>query len=118
MTDDELVRLFWGKAGRAKVPVVHPALFHMLDVGMAARALLDGAPAQALRHLVGGEASVEVAAALPFLVSLHDLGKISPGFEHQREDLCGPIREAGFKFPRHAVEEDHARITLEHLKTR
>lgn len=124
MDDEELVRLFWGKAGRdrRRVDLLHPALFHMIDVGMVARAMVMQSPRSALRRLslagrVGDSAaeSTEVLARrIGLLVALHDLGKISPGFQKKRDDLISPAHTHGLLFPA-TLEADHGRVTLSHL---
>lgn len=112
MDSDELVRLFWGKSRGG----VHPALFHMLDVGMVARAMVRRDPDAALRSAVnelgrGGDLPDRVG----FLVSLHDLGKISPGFQNKVRSLTGSQRQAGFPFPA-VVETDHGLSGLAELR--
>ena len=112
MDSEELVRLFWGKAGRGGVLAVHPAVFHMLDVGLVARELATRAPSGALQRL-GRELGVtpdRVPHTLALLVALHDLGKISPGFQCKVPALAQIILEAGFPFPKD-VETDHAMTT-------
>jgi CRISPR-associated endonuclease/helicase Cas3 len=113
---EDLVRLFWGKAGRDQVPIIHPALFHMIDVGMVAHVLVEEAPETALRGLLDSATEREVRArVVGFLVALHDLGKISPGFQALRKDLCEPLIAAGYKFSA-ISERDHSRVTLEHVR--
>lgn len=117
LTNTELVRLFWGKAGRARVPVVHPALFHMIDVGMVARAMVERSPRTALRglRLAADLSADEAARRIGFLIALHDLGKISPGFQIQRDDLTAEQRDRGYDFPE-TLEPDHSHVTLQHLR--
>lgn len=57
-------------------PAVHPALWHMLDVGAVAQELLQQQP-------VLGESGDQALAAL---IALHDLGKISASFRAMLED--------------------------------
>jgi CRISPR-associated endonuclease/helicase Cas3 len=124
MNADNLVRLFWGKAGRdrKRTDLLHPAVFHMIDVGMAAHELVLRSPRTALRglsfassHTDSKQAVEALARRVGFLVALHDLGKISPGFQKKRDDLIAPSRRRGFPFPTTALEEDHGRVTLSHL---
>ncbi len=115
MTDEELVSWFWGKAGQASEGLgnLHPALFHMLVVGFCAQALVERNPLAALRGL--WPSYPELAAQIGFLVALHDLGKISPAFQLQREDLTAAAREAGL-LPDTGTERNHSRSTWLHLK--
>ena len=52
----------------------HPALWHMLDVGAVADALISSAPLSA---------STRLDRALVFLITLHDIGKFSEAFRKQ-----------------------------------
>ncbi|MBI3911847.1 MAG: CRISPR-associated helicase Cas3' [Armatimonadetes bacterium] len=112
MTADEPVRLFWGKAGRAEPYRVHPAVFHMLDVGLVGRELVERAPAGAARRLAGelGLPPEGASAAIGFIVALHDLGKISPGFQEKVPPLTAEAQALGYCFPR-ASEPDHSLTT-------
>lgn len=105
----ERVLQLWGKT--AAEDRFHHAIFHMLDVGHVARALLsDAAPPrlrQALRYAWRGANPDAVIGWLPFLVALHDLGKISAAFQgqpsakRQRERL----ERAGFTFSSRAYSD-------------
>lgn len=106
--------VLWGKSGASGVP--HPLYFHMLDSGMVARALLRAPQWRRIRNLLvhlGGLDASAVERTLPFLVSLHDIGKAAPGFQRvvpdlwdvvQREDFidCHPLWN-GVRF-RHDIE--------------
>jgi CRISPR-associated endonuclease/helicase Cas3 len=84
--DRARVLQLWGKT--ATEEHFHPAIFHMLDVGHVARALLsDAAPPrlrQALRYAWRGANIDTLIDWLPFLVALHDLGKIAAAFQGQQ----------------------------------
>jgi len=71
----------------------------MLDAGMVAGALLEAPQWRRTRDLLvrlGGLESTHVAASLAFLVSLHDIGKASPGFQRLVPDLWQDAQAAGF----------------------
>lgn len=68
-SDDHVVRLARDWPGKSR-PEVHPALWHMLDVGAVAQALLSQMP-------LLGDAGDQALAAL---ICLHDLGKVSASF--------------------------------------
>lgn len=117
----ELVELFWGKAGPKEkgTSALHPALYHMIDVGMVAREMAERSPATTLRglSLTAGLSADIAARRIGFLVALHDLGKISPGFQNKRPDLTERQRSLGY-LPSETAETDHACVTLEHMRGR
>ena len=77
----ELARILrlWGKTGADGG--FHPALYHMLDVGNVAHALLEVGAAPRFRMVLGRALHTEdvssLAGWLPLLVALHDMGKVS-----------------------------------------
>jgi len=121
MTRVELVKLFWGKAGpKAKgTSELHPALFHMLDVGMVAQVMAERSPRTALRglRLAAGLSTDDAARHVGFLVATHDVGKISPGFQEKRYDLIQAQRDRDYPFPPNP-ESNHGLITQHHLRCR
>ena len=105
---------FWGKA--EKNGPWHPATCHMLDTGIMAREILSLQPPafrQKLTKLFDPD-ETKALNMLAFVAALHDIGKISPGFELKREDLCARLKERGFQFPA-APESKHGRIVLDAL---
>jgi CRISPR-associated endonuclease/helicase Cas3 len=102
---------FWGKAGTS--PVWHPAICHMVDVGMVAMAFLERPAGAALRRsLAKGLNTTEPQAVslIAFLVAAHDLGKVSPGFQAKRADLAPNADGLAY---RPAIDEsDHGRVSL------
>lgn len=119
MTLFDTLFLLWGKAGKEtehKKPPYHSALCHMLDVGCVAEALLNSSSACLkeffFSYLKGPEEQKVLWIA--FFVTLHDLGKISPGFQKKRPDLVQCLSKADFPF---AVEDepDHGVVTVETL---
>lgn len=103
---------FWGKADSDSS--WHPAICHMLDVGRVAEVLLESVlPADVLALLSAPvcEAGSSASAVLAFLSALHDLGKVSPGFQKKRRDLFqAPCEGLGFSI---ADESDHGAVTSE-----
>ncbi len=109
----------WGKTADGER--YHPAIFHMLDVGHVAWALLgpDGSPriASVLRHAWRGANVDALLEWLPFLVALHDIGKIAAPFQGQqstpaarrqhdrlvRAGLQLPVRQATKAIPHNAI---------------
>lgn len=89
----------WGKT--AKQGDFHPALYHMLDVGHVASCLLnDDASSRWRNVLIGafGWTSQEVHSWVPFLVALHDIGKISTSFAGLNTIQKSRLIQEGFDF--------------------
>lgn len=106
---------FWGKAER-EGSRWHPAVCHMLDTGIVARELLalqpDAVRGRFMTLIDGNEKDALNTIAL--IAALHDLGKISPGFQAKRDDLCASLRGREFPFSG-ASEEWHSLVILETL---
>jgi CRISPR-associated endonuclease/helicase Cas3 len=103
-TSNRLLRL-WGKTGAdyTQPDEFHPALFHMLDAGYVAQAMLEKASPRWRRVLaepLGVEAN-NLADWLPWFVALHDIGKISAPFQSQNESQSKRLIEEGFTFGDH-----------------
>lgn len=109
MIDDDIdlqrLGLPWGKLQDGGI--YHPALFHMLDVGHVAEALLgeDAAPRfrEVLARALDAGDPRSLSGWLPLLVAMHDIGKISAPFQgkeskqrtrQERDRLCSQ----GFDF--------------------
>lgn len=90
----------WGKSG-ATPDQFHPVLYHMLDVGHVAQQMLDKKVSPRWRHALGRIWNVPPDALrhwLPWLVALHDIGKISPVFQGQLEPQRQRLQREGFCF--------------------
>lgn len=79
----------------------HPVLFHGLDVAATASGLLDQRPATASRlSALSGLQPGVVRQLIPFLLALHDLGKLADGFQSLAptlmEGLQGEVRLAPY----------------------
>lgn len=103
---------FWGKAEKGGTRY-HPAICHMIDTGVVAQAIVSLQPLSFRQRFTNLFSSDEETALsiLAFIASLHDLGKISPGFQAKRDDLCDSLRTRGFSFPL-SPETRHGRVTL------
>ncbi|GAB4151267.1 MAG: CRISPR-associated helicase/endonuclease Cas3 [Roseiflexaceae bacterium] len=113
--DEHTIKLFWGKTPKSGEDVTnyHPALFHMLDVALAAKVLLrDGPPRlrQALMHAFEGCDPQLLLDWLPFLVATHDLGKISAAFQGQNEAQRARLQALQINF-RGQADLYHAQIS-------
>lgn len=105
------VRLFWGKTG--KDLTWHPAICHMIDVGQVARVLIEQVLSPAARRVLAeplGVSEEQVAAWCGFFSALHDLGKISPGFQKKNRELFRVVEEHGFSASK-IDEENHGAVT-------
>lgn len=109
---------FWGKAEKGGTSH-HPAVCHMIDTGLVADALLQStSPAFReffLRHLDCSE-ETEAIRWIAFFSSLHDIGKLSPGFQAKRPDLTVCLPREDFPFSTDLDETDHGRVTFMFLK--
>lgn len=81
-----LLRL-WGKTAdrdRENATKFHPAMFHLLDVGYIAQALLKDPASRrwrfALGHALGADPNT-LHQWLPYFIAMHDIGKISAPFQ-------------------------------------
>jgi CRISPR-associated endonuclease/helicase Cas3 len=99
--------LLWAKLGNETWPEkYHPVICHLIDVGQVARRLWDDVCRARLRQWVVnrlGLADESAAGAwLAFWAAAHDIGKVSPCFQHRGERtaaLYQQLTKAGFDFP-------------------
>ena len=110
----------WAKAD-AESGRWHPLIYHLIDVGVTARALWHEALTDAVRdryaRLLG--LSVDEAGRLfAFLAATHDLGKASPAFQAKVDFLRPQLTRQGFQFPPSLGENGapHGHITTWALK--
>lgn len=92
----ELARSFWAKSGNAETWL--SVVQHLLDSADVAGYLFDEYLSEHHRQLmasVWGGDQAKARASLTFLMSIHDLGKVSPQFSCQRSDLAELIRNQG-----------------------
>jgi CRISPR-associated endonuclease/helicase Cas3 len=90
----------WGKTGNGANDF-HPALFHMLDVGHIVRELLGSRASPRWRSVLANSlgASVDALADwLPWVIALHDIGKLSASFQAQDEAQKARLKADGFGF--------------------
>lgn len=98
----------WGKADLEVGPEPHPVLLHILDVAAVAWELVDG-------RRLPSRLSDDLLAVLPltdlaFAIALHDLGKLTPGFQAKVPRLKDRLAGLGADFP-HNAETNHALAT-------
>jgi CRISPR-associated endonuclease/helicase Cas3 len=121
MSDPSTARLLrcWGKTGEAST-LFHPVLYHMIDVGMIARELLGNSATPRYGLLLAaalGADAAELSRWLPWLVALHDIGKISAAFQMSNDTQKERLLEEGFSFRgwRSSTCASHSIIGQAHL---
>src|SRR4051812_17873953 len=79
--------LFWAKLGSAVWPEqYHPVICHLIDVAAVTRTLWTAALRPAVRRWTASHLGLDDAACgswLAFWAGAHDIGKVSPGFQHR-----------------------------------
>ncbi len=120
-----MILAFWGKTPRAGQPATqfHPAVFHMIDVGCVAEAMLRDGPPRLRQAIITAWRGAQIDALLswlPFLVAIHDLGKISAAFQQQDAAQCDRLRDEGISIGNKQVDLYHAEVSAcwlhHHLK--
>jgi CRISPR-associated endonuclease/helicase Cas3 len=106
----KLLRL-WGKTERNNTDpeIFHPALFHMLDVGNVALALLTNPAAVRIQKTLEralGQSLRELRIWLPWLVALHDIGKVSAAFQAINKGQLTRLTQEGFLFDGWNINSD------------
>ena len=97
---DRLLRC-WGKTARGNDEIFHPALFHMLDVGYTARVLLSDPSSPRWRRVLAHVLDVDVATLadwLPYIIAMHDIGKLTAAFQSQNTVQYVRLKAEGFSF--------------------
>lgn len=94
-----LLRL-WGKT-TADPDRFHPALYHMFDVAHVAQQLLSPRASTRWRWVLANALNAEANTLpewLPYLIALHDLGKISVPFQVLNEKQLTRLKTEGVSF--------------------
>lgn len=113
--DVTLVRILrcWGKTGK-DVQSFHPALYHMLDVGHVAQVLLREPASVRWRHILAEALGMDEGALadwLPWVVALHDIGKLSVSFQGQVAEQKTRLIGEGFDMGTRRDNLPHALIS-------
>ena len=92
----------WGKTVKGSSDF-HPAVFHMLNVGHVARELLSERASPRWRRVLARALGAEAKSLidwLPYLAALHDIGKISAGFQmsDRKQEQKTRLKTEGFSF--------------------
>ncbi|HFE65636.1 MAG TPA: CRISPR-associated helicase Cas3', partial [Chloroflexi bacterium] len=110
-----LLRL-WGKTV-AQSSLFHPALYHLFDAAHVAQQLLSPRATIRWRQVLGQTLNTNPDTLhewLPFLIALHDLGKLSVPFQVLNNDQANRLRAEGLDLGKAAKEmgrELHHTIT-------
>ncbi len=104
----------WGKTGRDSYDF-HPVIFHMLDVGHVAKALLQPPASPRWRDVLARALGMPVETLLvwlPYFVALHDIGKISAAFQGMKSDQKIRLKAEGLTFKpwRRNLDMHHTQI--------
>jgi len=97
--DSRLLRL-WGKTTKDPQQF-HPALYHMFDVAHVAQQLLSPRASSRWRRVLADALNADAATLdewLPYLIALHDLGKISTLFQILNDEQYTRLKGEGFSF--------------------
>lgn len=92
----------WAKTNKGESSIIHPLIYHMVDVGECILALWNNALSQQTRSLFSNILKLNQTQAgqlLAFWGSLHDLGKAAPGFQRKYSTVIPLLKQAGLIFP-------------------
>ena len=111
----------WGKTGKTDQDF-HPALFHMLDVGHVAQALLSPSASPRWRYVLAQVLNTTKDALvifLPYMIAMHDIGKISAAFQMQNSEQHKRLEVEDFPFSgwRKSFNPHHSQISQVFLQT-
>lgn len=101
LTREQRLLACWGKTvkGSTDANLFHPALFHMIDVGNVARVLLNEPASPRWRNTLSRSLSIHsdlVSRVIPYLVALHDIGKLSASFQMKSKEQMVRLTNNGF----------------------
>lgn len=91
----------WGKTTRHNDAEFHPALFHMIDVAQVARILLNNLISARWSRVLARALDVEVTTLadwLPYVIAMHDIGKLTAAFQSQNTTQHTRLKAEGFPF--------------------
>ena len=106
-----LLRL-WGKT-TAQPELFHPALYHIIDVANIAYWLLSRHASPRWRMVLEQTLACDADGLqewLPFIIALHDIGKISVPFQAQNKGQKDRLSADGFDFGRYDPISSHKEL--------
>lgn len=107
-TTNRLLRL-WGKTSK-QTELFHPALYHMFDVAHIAQQLLSPRATPRWRQVLGHTLGTNPDALyewLPYLIALHDIGKLSPPFQNLNLQQRQRLESEGFSLGQSSTKQHH-----------
>ncbi len=115
--DTEMTRVLrcWGKT-TSDADTFHPAMYHMLDVGHVAQALLGERASMRWKHILSQALNVDsesLVTWLPSVIALHDIGKISATFQGLNQPQKARLETEKFSFSgwRSSLDLPHAIVS-------
>jgi len=114
--DTQMMRVLrcWGKT-TSDVDIFHPAVYHMLDVGHVARTLLDSEAPRRWRRVLAttlNTSEEKLIEWLPYVVALHDIGKISVAFQSSNKLQKERMIQEKFAFAGWPVDAEAYHATI------
>jgi CRISPR-associated endonuclease/helicase Cas3 len=110
----------WGKTARnnQNPNQFHPVVFHMLDVGNIARELLSERASPRWRNALVKTLNADADTLidwLPYLIALHDIGKISAAFQSANKQQTERLKHEGFSFDSWLSNADVSHSTISQI---
>ena len=118
---------FWAKTPRQEPPTwdnIHPVLDHLIDVGLVFDELTRGIWSGISDYLTSfympatDQEKETARRALCVLAAVHDIGKVSPGFQSKVLELIPQLKKKGFTFHRAADQGNHGVTSFDFLLRR
>lgn len=100
------LHLPWGKTSKTSADY-HPAIYHMLDVAHVAQQLLSSRANPRWRNVLANALNVAPESLiewLPWLIALHDIGKLSVPFQALNDFQRSRLEQEGFDFGKYGAE--------------
>lgn len=100
LTEDTLMH-FWAKAD-AGTGLVHPLLCHLVDTSCVARVLWQVVIGSSTRRVFSSSLAISEQSAgawLTYLAGLHDIGKVTPGFQGKFNPRKEVLEHMRYGFP-------------------
>ncbi|MDD3398189.1 MAG: CRISPR-associated helicase Cas3' [Candidatus Methanomethylophilaceae archaeon] len=104
--------VFWGKASKDDPSQYHPLLCHLLDSYSVAQSVWNNYLSFKVKEIIADKLGIGLEDAgrwVPFLVSLHDIGKACPGFQMKNAHRQQIMMDIGFDF--YNALSDHRLLT-------
>lgn len=100
------LQLLWGKTSKTSSDY-HPAIYHMLDVAHIAQQMLSSQANPRWRNVLARCLNVPPESLiewLPWLIALHDIGKLSVPFQALNDFQRNRLKQEDFDFGKYGTE--------------